>query len=83
MDIPHETVLPAGMHNKLGSSKVDQHWRNILENMLHYQDGSGGGVIWSCIQDALASTSFPSNRNFKMNDVTDDTTQWKVFQDPL
>ncbi|KAH7685324.1 Histone-lysine N-methyltransferase protein [Dioscorea alata] len=77
MDIPHETVLPAGMHNKRGSYKVNRHWRNILETMLHYQDGSGGGVIWNCIRDALASTSFPSNRNFKMNGVTDDTTQRK------
>lgn len=83
MDSPHETVLPAGMHNKRGSSKVNRHWRNILETMLRYQDGSGDGVIWSCIRDALASTSFPSNRNFKMNGVTDDTTQQKVFQDSL
>ncbi|KAJ0972070.1 hypothetical protein J5N97_020029 [Dioscorea zingiberensis] len=77
MNITHETALPSRTHNKVGNSKVNLHWRNFLENMLQQQGVSDDGVVRSCIQDALASSSFSFERNFKMNDVTDDIVQCK------
>ncbi|KAJ6839849.1 PHD finger protein EHD3-like [Iris pallida] len=71
------TIFCIRSYDKDGFARKDDHWRNILGNMLHLPDLREGGGIRTCIFDALMSGPSDSSRMFKMADVTKDTADLK------